>query len=401
MKIRISKKEIGVTELLWFLLAAFLIMKEMRAFSGADTKGGLWNIIQLGFMAMGFYYLLRKPGLLNNRAILWFMLYSVLAVVLAIPYFKSFTASTIFDFVTIPYGALVLILFYCLGLRTNIEKPTILLWTYYIIAVILIVAMREFYVSDASMSERGAIADVYYILGLLPLILLYTPKKWFWLPMVVATIAIVLSGKRAGLLALAAMLLVYFLAELSKIKSGSKRLQYVIIAVVAVVFLYQVLLYLDEAYDLRFMERMNRLSEDGGSGRDVIWGRLLSKWKKFSFLEFLAGRGKGSVRRDVGIEAHNDFLHLMYEHGLVTVFLYIMFYFSLFAQAVSMFREKYPLAVYFLMSALFSAFIAMFSFYVIDPSYITCGMLCAGLFMADFFKFRQNRLTGRLRTDGN
>lgn len=401
MKIRISKKEIGVTELLWFLLAAFLIMKEMRAFSGADTKGGLWNIIQLGFMAMGFYYLLRKPGLLNNRAILWFMLYSVLAVVLAIPYFKRFTASTIFDFVTIPYGALVLILFYCLGLRTNIEKPTILLWTYYIIAVILIVAMREFHVSDAKLSERGAVADVYYILGLLPLILLYTPKKRFWLPMLTSVAAIVFSGKRAGLLALAAMLLVYFLAELGKVKSVNKRIQYVIIAVVAVFFLYQVLLYLDQAFEMGFMERMGSLSEDGGSGRDVIWGRLLSKWKKFNFLELIAGRGKGSVRRDVGIEAHNDFLHLMYEHGLVTVFLYVMFYFSLFVQAWSMFRNKYPHAVYYLMSAVFSVFIAMFSFYVIDPSYITCGMLCAGLFMGDYEKFKQKQMTERLQANGD
>ena len=88
MKIRISKKEIGVTEVLWFLLAVFLIMKEMRAFSGADTMGGLWNIIQLGFMAVGFYYLLRKPGLLNNRAILWLLLYSVLAgLIIAVPQF--------------------------------------------------------------------------------------------------------------------------------------------------------------------------------------------------------------------------------------------------------------------------------------------------------------------------
>lgn len=400
MKIRISKQKIGVTELLWLLLAAFLIMKELRAFSGADTKGGLWNIIQLGFMALGFYYLLRKPDLLNNRPLLWFFLYAVMAVLLALPYFKRFTLASIFDFVTIPYGALVLILFYCLGLRTDIEKPTILLWTYYIISLILIVAMQKFHNNGANLDEKGAVADVYYILGLLPLMLLYTPKKWFWLPMLVAMVAIVLSGKRAGMLALIAMLAVYFILELNKVKDTNKRIQYIVMVVVAIFFLYQVLLFLDQKYELRFLERMDSLAEDGGAGRDRIWGRIWELMQSFDFLEILTGRGKGSVRRDVRIEGHNDFLHLMYEHGLLTVSCYILFYISLFHQARAMFRDKYPHVCYFLMSVLFSLFIAMFSFYVIDPSFITCGMLCAGLFMADYTKYRQKQGIVRVKANG-
>lgn len=390
-----------MTEILWLVLALFFVLKVIRAFSKVSFNGGLWNIIQIGFMMLGCYYLLQKPKLFTNRPIMYLTMFSVFAVVLALPYFRKFTLMRVFDFVTIPYGALALVLFYCLGLRTDIEKPTIIKWVYYVIAAILMMAMRKFYVGGAIRDEKGAVADVYYILGLLPLMLLYTSKKWAWFPIAVAAAAIVLAGKRAGLLALVAMLAVYLWLELRKFKSTSEAVKYILAAVLLIFVMYQVLVYLDEFYHLRFLERMERLSEDGGSGRDKIWLRLLNRLKTFDFLEVLTGRGKGSVRRDVGIEAHNDFLHLLYENGLISVLLYVAFYLSLLRQASRMFRDKYPHAGYFLMSVICSLFLAMFSFYVIDPSYITCGVLCAGLYMADYQKFGENQKTVRLQTDGH
>lgn len=401
MKIIITKKRFGWTEFLWLVLSVFLILKVIRAFSNASVNGGLWNIIQIGFMMLGGYYLLRKPGLLNNRPILYITLFSFLAVMLGLPYFRKFTVSGIFDFVTIPYGALALILFYCIGLRTDVSKPTILAVVYYIIAVILILAMRKFYVGGAVRDEKGAVADVYYILGLMPLMLLHTPRKWAWLPIAVAAAAIVLAGKRAGLLALGAMLVVYFFLEMRKMKSPGKALKYIIIAAVLIFIMYQIVVYLDGYYNLRFLDRMQNLGSDGGSGRDRIWGRVFNKLKTFDFLEVLAGRGKGSVRRDIGIEAHNDFLHILYENGLIAVSLYAGFYLSLLVKTRRMFRDKYPNAGYFFMSVIFSLFLAMFSFYVIDPSYITCGMLCSGLYMADYDKFKQEQTTEGLKANGN
>ena len=91
MKIKLGKKHVGITELFWLLLAVFLILKVIRAFSGSSVNGGLWNIIQLGFMALGLYYLLRKPGLLNNRPILFLTLFSF-------PYLRSKSSASFLDF---------------------------------------------------------------------------------------------------------------------------------------------------------------------------------------------------------------------------------------------------------------------------------------------------------------
>ena len=49
-------------------------------------------------------------------------------------------------------------------------------------------------------------------------------------------------------------------------------------------------------------------------------------------------------------------------------------------------REKYRHEKEFLMTWIYSMTLAMFSFFIIEPTYITASMFCFGMFMADWMQ---------------
>lgn len=385
----------------FLVLSAFLLLKVYRGFSGvsAESSGGIWNVIQIFFIMWGFIFMFQNAArIFANGSIVSLIVFSSIAFLFAITAIEAGdTYQLIFNIFMIPYGAMLTIVFFEIGLRYSIQKSRILLVSYYIAAFILVAAMARFYDSGANLDDKGAAADVYYILGMFPLIMAYTSKKWIMLPIVVCSVTVAFSGKRTGLLALAVILSIYFFTIISKTNMNLiKRIGIFLVIVVAIIALYNLLLYVDAAYDMNLFERMEELESDGGSGRDRIWSRTISSLKEFNVLELLTGKGKGSVRENVGIQAHNDFLHVFHEHGIFSMLFYILYYILLLRDAFSMYRDKYPHAHLYLMSVVCSLFIAMFSFYIIYPTYCTGGMVCSGFFLGDYYRYKQeNNITGR------
>lgn len=408
--IKPRKEKNNIHFLAFLLLSAFILLKVYRAFSGEDAEaaGGPWNVIQIIFVLWGIVFLYQESGkLLTNGPILALLCFSVFAFVFALTYLTAEAQTKrIFDTFMLPYGAMMMIVFFEVGSRYGVQKNLLFVLAYYIAAIILISAMATFYNSGADLEDKGAVADVYYILGLLPLMLIYTPKKWVFLPILVCSIAVAFSGKRAGLLAIAAMLLIYFFTILSKSNmTAAKRIGLLLLIAIGLALLYNLLIYIDEIYHMRLFERMESLETDGGSGRDRLWARTINSLRSFDFIELLTGKGKGSVRDAIGIQAHNDFLHVLHEHGFFAVLFYVLSYIFLVREAIAMYRNKYPYAHLFLMSVVCSLFVAMFSFYIIYPTYCTGGMVCAGFFIGDHYRFKEEndlftirrKKNGRLR----
>lgn len=81
----------------------------------------------------------------------------------------------LFYFLTVPYGILCLLTFYYVGLRGDIRKyPVILYVTFFVVSYLLYTSLRNFYIMPDLL--KGKVADVYYVVGLLPIIFIYTPK---------------------------------------------------------------------------------------------------------------------------------------------------------------------------------------------------------------------------------
>ena len=197
LKIRVSKK-ISPTAPMLILFGLFFILKMNRSFSQTSVQGGMWNYIQLLTVFIGgLLFLSRMRYFWENSVIRAMLLYSGVAILNSL-LFLSFNRSNLFSFLILPYAFCVLVIIYQDGAWRKIEKNPYIVVVYYIIAAMFAYSM----LSAGKYSTRtGAVADTYYVLGLLPLMLVCT-RRYKLLPVMVCGIVVIISGKRAGLLAL-------------------------------------------------------------------------------------------------------------------------------------------------------------------------------------------------------
>lgn len=388
-----------ISSLLFFgyliLAAVFLIMKMIRGFSGSDEVGGIWNVIQLFFVASGIVALfLKDKTFMSFRCVaiyLVFFLYIWFLSLFSIPNGRM-TVSQIFSFATIPYGVLVLIVFYSVSIKTDIKQHWwILMAAFYVITVILFVAMRDFRVLSG---DQGALADVYYVVTVLPLALLYTPKRLKLIPFILASVVVAMTGKRGAFLAMGLVMVVYFLLPIYEDRNKASRTSNMFIRLVTFVFIFVIVWYVINGavgqFSLNIFDRLDRMEEDGGSGRMDRWlliSDLLSG--ESNAINLLFGHGSGAVVRLIGGHAHNDFLEFFYNYGFFAFLMYVSFFVSMIIEGLRMYRNKYIYAREFVCSVGIAICMSIFSFYAIDCTHITASSICFGLILADWYKFKK------------
>ena len=375
------------------LAAVFLILKMKRGFSGSEESGGVWNIIQLLYIASGIVVLFSKKQSFKSfrcvRYYLGFFLYIWFLSLFPFLYSRM-TVSQIFGFATVPYGVMVLIVYYSVGRKADIKQYWwVLSAAFYVITAILFVAMRSFRVLSG---EQGALADVYYVVTLLPLILLYTPQRLKIIPFVLAFVVVAMTGKRGAFIAMGVIMVIYFLVpftESRKKKTTSNLIVRLIIFAVVFGLIWFVINRVVGLFDLNIFDRLDKMEEDGGSGRMNRWTRILNLiGNKSSVIELLFGHGGGSVMQTVGGHAHNDFVEFFYDYGVFAVLLYVLFFVAIVREGIRMYKRKYPYAREFMCSVAVAFCMALYSFYAIDCTHITGSSICFGLILADWYKFK-------------
>lgn len=388
------KYQRNITYLLLLLLAAALIL--LKVWRGllyqTEEQGGIWNVIQVFLVGTGLACLFSKSKTYKSipcvEAFIVFFLY--IWFLAFFPFlFTTIDVAHVFRFLVIPYGVMSLLTFYTVGYKANIQQyPWVLGITFLVLFYWMFTKWRAY--NLAIIDSNGAVADVYYLVGILPLILLYTPQKLKIIPFLLAFIVVVMSNKRGALVAMLLMLIVYFffLGENKKVKKKNIILQVTILLFVLLVISY-VVVKLVGLYDLRMFERMEKLGDDGGSGRAERWSMILNAFTTNScFFNVLFGHGYGSIYKLVGGHAHNDFLEFLYEYGIFAFVFYVTFYVSLIKEAVAMFKKKYMYAREFLCSVIVALCMSMFSFYAVDCTHITSSSICQGLILADWCKYK-------------
>lgn len=381
--------------LLLLLGAALILLKVWRGLLfHTDQQGGIWNIIQVFFVGTGVLCLFSKTKTFMSlpciRVYVWFFLY-VWFLSLFTFLGGKFDIPHIFGFLVVPYGVMILLTFYTVGYKANIRQYSWVLGiTFLVLFYIMFTKWRAYnlFIIDSN----GATADVYYLVGLLPIALLYTPQKFKIVPFLLAFIVVVMSSKRGALVAMALMLVVYFFFT-GRQRNG-KRSSVVIRVVLflfAIAIVYYVVMRMVGAYDLNIFDRMEKLEDDGGSGRADRWGIIINAYSNNSnFFQLLFGHGKGSVIKLVGGHAHNDFFEFLYEYGLFAFIFYVAFYVLLFKEIVRMYKMKYVYAREFACSVVVALCMSMFSFYAVDCTHITSSSICQGLILADWYKYKTN-----------
>ncbi len=215
---------------------------------------------------------------------------------------------------------------------------------------------------------EGHVNSLYFGMCLLPVVFL-NKKLWFQIVVVgILTVNVALSGKRAALLILA---FGFILPLLTKI-SGRQRERTVWTVVLVSLAIFLVYNYISTRFDIVIFDRMDSVVDDGGSGRDKIYEDVWLSFKESGISNKLFGHGFNSIdlTSDVGTSAHNDFLEILYDCGIVGVVVYLLAAIRLIVYSRRLYVAKSQFAPMFFCALIIFLILSTVSHLIIYPTYI-------------------------------
>lgn len=368
-----------------FCASLFIIMKIIRAFSGnTGSGGGVWNLIQVFYSVVGLFCCLKYyPQIKEYKlSFAWLIPYTVFSLLLSFTTI-DLTVSSIFSLLKISYFLGTICIFYWVFKEENINGEKLFKFAFYGVIIITTFFMFRYY---NKIQEKGMIADIYFALALFPFILSMTREKYKIIPIISLFIPLILTGKRAGIICFVLSVFLYYLYKSLKSESISWIFRNIIIFLIVLIILFFILFYLQRYFNIDILSRMEKLSQDGGSGRDVRWEHVLNVYFQQSSYKQLFGVGKGNILNLVGGHAHNDFLEILLENGIINFVFYILFWISWIKRIVVMKRNGYENNIYYCMLFIISLFIALFSFFAIDATYVTCSAIGIAYFECEYVR---------------
>lgn len=373
------------------LVGIFSAMRIYRnSFNYSSTQqGGIWNIITILFMVFALLHLM-KQKMCYSKPIKVLLAYSLFVIINGLITMQSLTLNGIYYLLMIPYFVYVTICFSTVSHepdRKSIFLVRFIFFTIWILGMSSIVGFRLGFL------HFSMVADAYYVLCMLPLLLMYESSNSIKLLGTICTgVLIAFSLKRVGFIAYIIILLLFYYYEDN---GKSVKNKFFTIFKIAILFavLYIGYLYLAKAYHLTLLERMANLSEDGGSGRDFFYKTIIINYFNSDFLTQLFGHGRDTlsnilVRHSVHSSAHDDFLEVLYNYGFLPAILLLSYYISLIAEWKQMRKLKYPKANVYIAGVSCSLLMSLFSTYCVAFAYVTCGAAFIGYSLGDWQRYK-------------
>lgn len=241
--------------------------------------------------------------------------------------------------------------------------------------------------------DTAMISTAYYALFLLPFALLIKRKWIMWMLILFVFLTVVLSAKRTGFIAFLGALLIYFLNALGgKNTTASKRVGYLITFSIVLLSGYFAFARFIEINNISILDRLSRLSEDGGSGRDVIWEYSWDLVKKSDLWSLILGHGFNTVYHTsiLEVSAHTDFIEVVYDYGIIGSLLYVFFYWKLYRYFLYV-KENFPeYAAPFAVSLFLTLVLSAFAHLIIYPTHFLFACLFWGLIIGECDKKIRN-----------
>ena len=389
----LSKKSRIIPFLYIMLCVGFLLkIKNTSNTPNVTSIGGIWNIVTIVLYAIWFFIIIFNRRVTIRTHSLFGMLYSVLAMTVAIVYADSLTVSFFYNLAIIPYYIIVLSLFTELGRRYGEES--LHLGTYTITFFLIAFYVGSFLIGYQGTDDRMyVVTDVYYPLNMLPLLLLLRNKIAKYASIGLTAFILILSGKRTGFIALLIGLFIYYIVTAycsQSLREKRKTIFGMIGAAVVIGFLFT---YLTEFYDLDLLERLKIAFSEGESGRERIWGKIIDGLWESSPFEILFGHGMKSVPAFIGSKnalAHCDYLEIIYDYGIIAFILYVGFWLAIIGKVSAAIKEKSEYAGILAFALVIAMFLSTFSNYIIDATYITYSMAIFGIIFGIMERTRKN-----------
>ena len=225
---------------------------------------------------------------------------------------------------------------------------------------------------------------IYFFLLTIPVLLLTPQQKQRYYILVLATFFAFLSMKRSMILAFG---LFWVLRGFRYLLSTGKKIYAVAITVVMIIAVYGAFIFADNITGGNLSERIY----DGGNrngditnGREEIYLETIEMIMNTSPSHLILGNGHNAVRlySVMGLSAHNEFLEIIYDYGIIILLIYLVFWGYILKQWYYHYHHD---TIYFLpytLSVCFFAVMAMVSQLVLYCSYFLYLVIFWGIVAA-------------------
>ena len=291
------------------------------------------------FMMMAFYVLLNNRYLHINkigRILLFLSCYMVVWRVIDLP----ITAGILAYFYQPMQDMLIVLMFIFAYVISSKSKELQDFFASRMIIAMLITAF--FYYKNwtfANEVDEAHLGTSYYVLFLLPTLLL-TPHKWLrYVGLIITGLVLFSSFKRGGVIAFVLAIVAYLFVKEVLVERKFTRLLVFLIALIA---LFIILIFVDNAMGNIISERILNIREDGGSNRDQVWATTWNMICRSNSEQLILGHGFNAVLKDspLGLSAHNDFLEVLYNYGVICFIPYIFLHIRLIRQIFASIRIR-------------------------------------------------------------
>ena len=180
---------------------------------------------------------------------------------------------------------------------------------------------------------------IYFVYLTLPWLLFGSKKTPSIILMMIFTFLAMLSLKRSMLLSTVLVWAFYFLYGM---ENRRNRIFTILFSLAIVVGIYMLYDRVDDRLGGLLTERVNKEETNTGRSREAIWEITASMIQNSSIDKLIVGHGHFGVRRDsfLGISAHNDFLEVIYDYGIIIFILYLCLWWYVIRQAYRLYRKK-------------------------------------------------------------
>lgn len=233
------------------------------------------------------------------------------------------------------------------------------------------------------------ITTSYYILNILPTILLTKNKMLRKICVTIIVIVCVISFKRSVLVTLLAIGIMLLLQLRNK---GWKK---TLIVLFAILIIGMVLLTADNPYVNQAMKIwiVRFTAEDGNvlGERGNVYSDVISLLWNSNLLQWIVGHGYNSVMRYTksGLSAHNDYLEILFDYGMLTFGMYIRFIYLLIKEYIVMHKAECTMAFPFLVSICTFCVPSLFSHLMTYPTYFLILALFWGWTIRESKNYRE------------
>ncbi len=225
---------------------------------------------------------------------------------------------------------------------------------------------------------------IYFSFLTLPWLLLVKKNKHRLFLLILFTFLVVWSLKRSAMLAVVLCWSSYMLMLLKRKRNKLLGTILILLVLSGGILGYS---FSDSLLKGELSERVNREETDEGRNRLAIYTVTWAMIENSSVDNLFLGHGHFAVRKDSFLElsAHNDFLEVIYDYGLVILVLYLGLWVYVIKRCVRLFRDESPLFLPYAVSLSIFIVMSMVSHLILYCSYFLFLVLFWGCIEGSFF----------------